>query len=145
MVARPGGTRGEGDAQDARHRHLQPQQPDRRALRRDCPARAVHSPRRHGLVVYSDEIYRRRLVYEGTHIATATLAQDVPIICFNGLSKAYLACGWRVGWMIFCNPHLTRELRAAVQRLADARLCSPAPQQYAVARRCRVPKPTSLR
>jgi alanine-synthesizing transaminase len=88
--------------------------------------------RRHGLVVYSDEIYDR-LVYEGTHIATAALAQDVPIICFNGLSKAYLACGWRVGWMIFCNPHLTRELRAAVQRLADARLCSPAPQQYAVA------------
>lgn len=88
--------------------------------------------RRHGLVVYSDEIYDR-LVYDGTHTPIASLATDVPIICFNGLSKAYLACGWRVGWMLFCNAHLTRELRAAVQRLADARLCSPGPPQYAIA------------
>ena len=88
--------------------------------------------RRHNLVVLSDEIYDR-LTYDQPHVTTGALAEDVPIICFNGLSKAYLACGWRVGWMIFCNPHLTRELRRAVQRLADARLCSPSPPQYAVA------------
>ena len=57
----------------------------------------------------------------------------MPILTFNGLSKGYLACGWRVGWMAFCNAHLMPELRAAVQRLADARLCGPAPQQYAIA------------
>ncbi|MHB8876672.1 MAG: aminotransferase class I/II-fold pyridoxal phosphate-dependent enzyme [Myxococcaceae bacterium] len=88
--------------------------------------------RRKNLVVLSDEIYDR-LTYDKPHVATGSLATDVPIISFNGLSKAYLACGWRVGWMVFCNPHLTRELRVAVQRLADARLCSPTPPQYAVA------------
>ncbi len=88
--------------------------------------------RRHDLVVMSDEIYDR-LTYGTAHVATGSLATDVPVICFNGLSKAYLACGWRVGWMIFCNVHLMPELRRAVQRLADARLCGPAPQQYAVA------------
>ena len=88
--------------------------------------------RRKNLVVLSDEIYDR-LTYDKPHVATGSLATDVPIISFNGLSKAYLACGWRVGWMIFCNPHLTRELRRAVQRLADARLCSPTPPQHAVA------------
>ncbi|MFL5354257.1 aminotransferase class I/II-fold pyridoxal phosphate-dependent enzyme [Archangium sp.] len=88
--------------------------------------------RRHELVVLSDEIYDK-LLYDKAHVATASLATDVPIITFNGLSKAYLACGWRVGWLVFCNSYLMPELKNAVQRLADARLCGPAPQQYAIA------------
>ncbi len=88
--------------------------------------------RRKKLVVLSDEIYDR-LTYDKPHVSLGSLATDVPVISFNGLSKAYLACGWRIGWMIFCNPRLTPELRRAVQRLADARLCSPTPAQYAVA------------
>ncbi|QRN96164.1 aminotransferase class I/II-fold pyridoxal phosphate-dependent enzyme [Archangium violaceum] len=87
--------------------------------------------RRRGLVVLSDEIYDK-LLYDKAHVATASLATDVPIITFNGLSKAYVACGWRVGWLVFCNAHLMPELKSAVMRLADARLCSPAPQQYAI-------------
>jgi alanine-synthesizing transaminase len=87
--------------------------------------------RRHGLVVLSDEIYDK-LLYDKSHVATASLATDVPIITFNGLSKAYLACGWRVGWLVFCNSYLMPELKNAVLRLADARLCGPAPQQYAI-------------
>lgn len=88
--------------------------------------------RRRGLVVLSDEIYDK-LLYDKAHTATASLATDVPIITFGGLSKAYVACGWRVGWLVFCNGHLMPELKSAVMRLADARLCSPAPQQYAIA------------
>lgn len=87
--------------------------------------------RRHKLVVFSDEIYDR-LTYGTPHVPTASLANDVPIFTINGLSKAYLACGWRVGWLAFCNAHLMTDLRAAVQRLADARLCGPAPVQFAV-------------
>ncbi len=88
--------------------------------------------RRRGLVILSDEIYDK-LLYDKAHTPTASLATDVPIITFGGLSKTYLACGWRVGWLVFCNSHLMPELKGAVMRLADARLCSPAPQQYAIA------------
>lgn len=88
--------------------------------------------RRRGLVVLSDEIYDK-LLYDKAHVPTASLATDVPIITFSGMSKAYVACGWRVGWLIFNNAHLMPELRAAVLRLADARLCSPGPQQFAIA------------
>lgn len=87
--------------------------------------------RRKGLAVFSDEIYDR-LTYGEPHVPTAALAEDVPIVTFNGLSKAYLACGWRVGWAIFSNPKLTSKLKAATLRLADARLCGPTPAQYAV-------------
>jgi alanine-synthesizing transaminase len=87
--------------------------------------------RRRGLVILSDEIYDK-LLYDKDHTPTASLATDVPIITFNGLSKAYLACGWRMGWLVFCNAHLMPSLKSAVMRLADARLCAPAPQQYAI-------------
>lgn len=87
--------------------------------------------RKHGLAVLSDEIYDK-LLYDDAHLATGTLADDVPIIMFNGLSKAYLCPGWRVGWLAFVNPALTKDIAGAVQRLADARLCGPAPVQHAV-------------
>ncbi|HEY8206671.1 MAG TPA: aminotransferase class I/II-fold pyridoxal phosphate-dependent enzyme [Myxococcaceae bacterium] len=87
--------------------------------------------RRRRLAVLSDEIYDR-LLYGAPHTPTATLAEDVPIVTFNGLSKAYVACGWRVGWAIFSNRKLTSALRGAALRLADARLCGPAPAQFAV-------------
>lgn len=93
--------------------------------------RLLEVARRHRLAVLSDEIYDR-LLYGAPHVPTATLAEDLPVVTFNGLSKAYLACGWRVGWAIFSNPGHTEKLRAAVLRLGDARLCSPLPQQYAV-------------
>ena len=88
--------------------------------------------RRRKLVVLSDEIYDK-LVYDRPHVATASLATDVPVLTFNGLSKAYLACGWRIGWVVFGHSRLAPELRAAAMRLADARLCAPAPAQHAIA------------
>jgi alanine-synthesizing transaminase len=94
-------------------------------------ARVLELARQHRLLVLSDEIYDR-LLYDLPHVPTASVAQDVPVVTFNGLSKAYLACGWRVGWAIFsAHPELI-PLRAAVLRLADARLCGPTPPQYAV-------------
>ena len=109
-----------------------PNNPTGAVLERPALEGLLEIARRHGLVVLSDEIYDK-LLYDKAHIPTASLATDVPIITFGGLSKAYIACGWRAGWLVFCNSHLMPELRAAVLRLADARLCSPGPQQYAIA------------
>ncbi|ATB30816.1 aminotransferase class I/II-fold pyridoxal phosphate-dependent enzyme [Melittangium boletus] len=109
-----------------------PNNPTGAVLSREVLEGLVEIARRRGLVILSDEIYEK-LIYDKAHVPTAALATDVPIITFNGLTKAYLACGWRVGWLVFNNAHLMPELRAAVLRLADARLCSPGPQQYAIA------------
>jgi alanine-synthesizing transaminase len=93
--------------------------------------RVLAVARKHRLVVLSDEIYDR-LLFSGEHVPTATLADDVPLITLNGLSKAYLAPGWRVGWLVFSTPKLLADVMTAVQRLADARLCGPGPFQYAI-------------
>ena len=57
----------------------------------------------------------------------ATLDTDAPIISYSSLSKAYLAPGWRAGWMaVGSTPRLDGAL-AAIKKLADGRLCSPGP------------------
>jgi alanine-synthesizing transaminase len=86
---------------------------------------------RHGIVILADEVYGD-LAYDGPVAPMATLDPDAPIISYSSLSKAYLAPGWRAGWMaVGSTPRLDGVL-AAVKKLADGRLCSTGPMQYAV-------------
>jgi alanine-synthesizing transaminase len=62
----------------------------------------------------------------------AALDPDAPVISFSSLSKAYLAPGWRAGWMAVGRSARLDDLMAALRKLADGRLCSPVPMQYAV-------------
>jgi alanine-synthesizing transaminase len=87
---------------------------------------------RHGLVILADEVYGD-LGYDGPIDPLGKLDPDAPIISFSSLSKAYLAPGWRTGWMgIGRSPRLDAPL-AAIRKMSDARLCSNVPMQYAVA------------
>jgi len=86
---------------------------------------------RHGLPIIADEVYGD-LGFEGSVPMLGSLDPDAPIITFSSLSKAYLAPGWRAGWMgIGRSPRLD-EVVKAVSKLADARLCSTLPMQYAI-------------
>ena len=85
----------------------------------------------HGLVILADEVYGD-LAYAGPVAPMASLDPDAPIISYSSLSKAYLAPGWRAGWMgVGRTPRLDGAL-AAIKKLADGRLCSPGPMQYGV-------------
>ncbi len=86
---------------------------------------------KHKLVIFSDEIYDK-LLFEKKHVSIAALTQEVPVITLNGMSKAYLVPGWRVGWMALSNIETDSPYYTTVRRLLDARLCSPGPQQYAI-------------
>lgn len=85
----------------------------------------------HGLVILADEVYGD-LGFDGNIPLLGTLDLDAPIISFSSLSKAYLAPGWRAGWMVVgATPRLDAVL-TAIKKLADGRLCSSGPMQYAV-------------
>jgi alanine-synthesizing transaminase len=86
---------------------------------------------RHQLVILADEVYGD-LGYEGSVPLLGTLDQDALIISFSSLSKAYLAPGWRAGWMVFGRTPRLNEVLAATKKLADGRLCSPGPMQYGI-------------
>jgi aspartate/methionine/tyrosine aminotransferase len=86
---------------------------------------------RHDLTILADEVYGD-LGFEGSVPLLGTLEPDAPIVSLSSLSKAYLAPGWRAGWLVVgATPRLNDAL-AAMKKLADGRLCSPGPMQYAV-------------
>ena len=85
----------------------------------------------HGLVILADEVYGD-LGFDGPVPPLAAMAPDAPIISYSSLSKAYLAPGWRAGWMAVAPTPRLDDALAAIKKLADGRLCSPGPMQYAV-------------
>jgi alanine-synthesizing transaminase len=95
--------------------------------------RMVEIARRHGLIVFADEIYDKTLYDGHTHTSIASLADDVLFLTFNGLSKNYRSCGYRAGWMV-----VSGEKRHALDyieglgMLASMRLCSNTPGQLAI-------------
>ncbi len=87
---------------------------------------------RHGLVVLADEVYGD-VAYDGPVPPLGSLDPDGPIVAFSSLSKAYLAPGWRTGWLAVGRSPRLDDLLAAMKKLADGRLCSNGPTQYAIA------------
>jgi alanine-synthesizing transaminase len=85
------------------------------------------------LAVFSDEIYDGMLYGDAEHIPMATLLNDTLCVTFNGISKIYRACGYRVGWIVFSGDReYAREYLHAVELLASLRLCANVPGQWAV-------------
>lgn len=86
---------------------------------------------RANIVLLADEVYGD-LAFDGPAPLYASLAPDAPIISYSSLSKAYLAPGWRGGWLGVGRTPRLDDVLAAIKKLADGRLCSPGPMQYAV-------------
>ena len=89
--------------------------------------------RRHNLVVFADEIYDKLILDDDEHISMASVAPDVPVVTFGGLSKNYLAPGWRVGWgVVSGDAAAVKPYVDGVNKLLRSRLCANHPEQYAI-------------
>lgn len=90
--------------------------------------------RRHNLVIFADEIYDKLILDDrDQHVALAAVAPDVPVVTFGGLSKNYLAPGWRIGWgVVSGDASAVKPYVEAINRLLRARLCANHPEQYAI-------------
>jgi alanine-synthesizing transaminase len=90
--------------------------------------------RQNNLLIFADEEYDKLVLDDARpHTSIAALAPDLPVVTFNGLSKAYLVPGWRVGWAVVSGPAaVMKPYVEGVHKLLRARLCSNHPQQYAV-------------
>jgi alanine-synthesizing transaminase len=89
--------------------------------------------RQHNLVIIADEIYDKLVLDGDEHVSIAALAPDVPVVTLNGLSKAYLVPGWRVGWgivsgdMAAVNPYVE-----GIHKMLRGRISANHAAQYAV-------------
>jgi len=89
--------------------------------------------RENNLIVFSDEIYDKILFDGVTHTSTGSLADDLLIITFNGLSKNYRLAGFRSGWMIISGAkHKARDYIQGLEMLATMRLCANVPSMHAI-------------
>lgn len=99
-------------------------EPTRRAL--------IDLAERSGITILADEVYGD-VAFDGPAPLIGSLAPDAPIISFSSLSKAYLAPGWRTGWLVVGRTPRLDDVLSGIRKMADGRLCSAGPMQYAVA------------
>jgi alanine-synthesizing transaminase len=87
----------------------------------------------HSLIVYADEIYSR-ITYDGaTHIPMASIHPGIPVISFDGLSKAWRAAGFRAAWMVLSgNKKSLAGYIEGLDMLSNMRLCANMPAQYGI-------------
>ncbi|MCA2016814.1 pyridoxal phosphate-dependent aminotransferase [Vibrio tritonius] len=112
---------------------INPNNPTGAVYSRDFLLEIVEIARQNNLIIFADEIYDKILYDGATHTSVATLADDILVMTFNGLSKAYRVCGFRGGWMFLTGPkHLASGFIAGLDILASMRLCANVPMQHAI-------------
>ena len=93
----------------------------------------VELARQHDLVIFADEIYDKILYDDVAHRSICTLADDVTIVTYNGLSKVYRACGFRQGWMMITGPaKRNKGFIDGIKMMMAMRLCANVPLQHAI-------------
>lgn len=87
----------------------------------------------HNLVIFADEIYDKLIFGEKELISIAALNKDVSCITFSGLSKNYVAPGFRIGWGIVSGrQEVMSDYVEAINKLLRARVSANHPEQYAI-------------
>ena len=104
------------------------------AIYNDATLKAViQIAREYGLIIFADEIYDKTLFDGKTHTSIASLATDVLMITFNGLSKNYRSCGFRAGWMVVSGDKTkAQDYIEGLNMLSSMRLCANVPGQWAI-------------
>lgn len=114
---------------------INPNNPTGAVYSREILEKIVSLAQKHKLIIFADEIYDKIIYDEAVHTPIASLADDILIITFNGLSKTYRLPGFRAGWMIISgNKKIAKDYLEGLDILATMRLCSNVPAQLAIAK-----------
>lgn len=112
---------------------INPNNPTGALYPREVLQQIVNLARKHGLMIFSDEIYDRLVMDDEEHVSIASMAPDLFCITFSGLSKSHMIAGYRIGWMILSgNKDMARDYMLGLNMLSNMRLCSNVPAQSIV-------------
>jgi alanine-synthesizing transaminase len=112
---------------------INPNNPTGSVCTREKLEQLAEVARAHNLLVLMDEIYSKLILDDLPHHSLAAIDPELPVVTFNGLSKNYLAPGWRIGWAVFSGAsELINGYAENVNKLVRARLCANHPEQYAI-------------
>lgn len=88
----------------------------------------VKIAQQNNILILADEIYDKLIYDDLKHVSIASLCPQYPVITFNGVSKSYLAPGFRMGWGIMSgNFSELEDFDEALNKLLRARLCACSP------------------
>jgi alanine-synthesizing transaminase len=110
---------------------IDPNNPTGATYSNDVRRALLEFAERHGLPMLADEVYGD-LGFDGPVAPIGSLNPEAAVISFSSLSKGYLAPGWRTGWLAIGSSPRLDEVITAIGKLADGRLCSTVPMEYAV-------------
>ncbi|MEL4294578.1 pyridoxal phosphate-dependent aminotransferase [Shewanella xiamenensis] len=112
---------------------INPNNPTGAVYSKELLLQVIELCREHNLILFADEIYDKILYGEAKHIPAASLSDDILTVTFNGLSKAYRAAGFRVGWMMLSgNLKAAKSYIEGLEMLSSMRLCANVPNQHAI-------------
>ncbi|MDP3518547.1 MAG: pyridoxal phosphate-dependent aminotransferase [Pseudohongiella sp.] len=112
---------------------INPNNPTGAVYSQDLLLDIIRLARKHGLIIFSDEIYSKILYEDAVHTPIASLCDDLFIVTFNGLSKSYRLAGFRSGWMILSGAkEKASNYIEGLEILSNMRLCANVPAQFAV-------------
>jgi len=112
---------------------INPNNPTGAVYSKEILLELIELARRHDLILFTDEIYSKIVYDEAEYIPLASLADDLFIVSFNGLSKSYRLAGFRSGWMILSgNKASAEDYIEGLEILTNMRLCANVPAQFAV-------------
>lgn len=112
---------------------INPNNPTGAVYSREVVEQIVQIAERHELIVFADEIYDQVLYDDEVCHSPATMTEDTLVITYSGLSKNFLAAGFRCGWMVLSGfKDKARDFIEGLDMLANMRLCSNVPSQLGV-------------
>jgi len=110
-----------------------PNNPAGYVIRRRKLAEIADFANEHGLFLISDEIYDE-LVYRGRFTSLSEVADGMPYMLLNGMSKSFVTTGYRLGYMLIPNDdEKSKALLSKLIELAQMRISANTPAQFAYA------------
>ena len=112
---------------------INPNNPTGAVYSKELLLELIELARQHQLILFADEIYSKILYDEAKHIPVASLCEDLLVVSFNGLSKAYRLAGFRSGWMVISGAkQAATSYLEGLEILSNMRLCANVPAQFAI-------------
>lgn len=112
---------------------INPNNPTGAVYSNDTLLQIIELARVNDLIIFADEIYDRIVYDDAVHYPIGSLADDILVVTFNGLSKNYRLAGFRSGWLVASGAkHRARSYIQGIEMLASMRLCANVPAMYAI-------------
>jgi alanine-synthesizing transaminase len=112
---------------------INPNNPTGSVCKKESLMQIIDIALEHNLVIFADEIYDKLIFDGGELVSIAALNSDVSCITFSGLSKNFIAPGFRIGWgVVSGRMDILGDYVEAINKLLRARVSANHPEQFAI-------------